>query len=83
MQRLQKEAEDRSQGLPGSLEPGQSKRQDEHLVPPDVNYHLDDPMSGSSENMRPMVLTKLRRSARACHRRLTETQLTRSPVRPR
>ncbi|KAJ5239825.1 hypothetical protein N7468_004444 [Penicillium chermesinum] len=42
MQRLQREAEHRSQGLPGSLEPGQSKRQDEDLALHAVNYHLDD-----------------------------------------
>ncbi|KAJ5722541.1 hypothetical protein N7488_000576 [Penicillium malachiteum] len=42
MQRLQREAEHRSQGLPGSLEPGQSKRQDDDLALHAVNYHLDD-----------------------------------------
>ncbi|KAJ5155438.1 hypothetical protein N7492_008241 [Penicillium capsulatum] len=42
MQRLQREAEHRSQGLPGSLEPGQSKRQDDDLTLHAVNYHLDD-----------------------------------------
>ncbi|KAJ5211775.1 uncharacterized protein N7498_003421 [Penicillium cinerascens] len=42
MQRLQREAEHRSRGLPGSLEPGQSKRQDDDLALHAVNYHLDD-----------------------------------------
>lgn len=42
MQRLQREAEHRSKGLPGSLEPGQSKRQDDDLALHAVNYHLDD-----------------------------------------
>ncbi|KAJ5888096.1 hypothetical protein N7495_008137 [Penicillium taxi] len=42
MQRLQREAEHRSRGLPGSLEPGQSKRQDDDLALNAVNYHLDD-----------------------------------------
>ncbi|KAJ6115756.1 hypothetical protein N7523_006173 [Penicillium sp. IBT 18751x] len=42
MQRLQREAVHRSQGLPGSLEPGQSKRQDDDLALHAVNYHLDD-----------------------------------------
>ncbi|KAJ5493263.1 hypothetical protein N7539_002009 [Penicillium diatomitis] len=42
MQRLQREAEHRSRGLPGSLEPGQSKRQDDDLALHAVSYHLDD-----------------------------------------
>ncbi|CAI7658084.1 unnamed protein product [Penicillium pancosmium] len=42
MQRLQREAEHRSKGLPGSLEPGQSKRQDDDLALHAVSYHLDD-----------------------------------------
>lgn len=42
MQRLQREAEHRAQGLPGSLEPGQSKRQDDDLALHEVSYHLDD-----------------------------------------
>ncbi|OQE28612.1 hypothetical protein PENSTE_c003G05810 [Penicillium steckii] len=42
MQRLQREAEHRSKGLAGSLEPGQSKRQDDDLALHAVNYHLDD-----------------------------------------
>ncbi|KAJ6011207.1 hypothetical protein N7451_002619 [Penicillium sp. IBT 35674x] len=42
MQRLQREAEHRAHGLPGSLEPGQSKRQDDDLALHAVNYHLDD-----------------------------------------
>lgn len=42
MQRLQREAGNRAQGLPGSLEPGQSKRQDDDLALHAVNYHLDD-----------------------------------------
>lgn len=42
MQRLQREAENRAQGLAGSLEPGQSKRQDDDLALHAVNYHLDD-----------------------------------------
>lgn len=42
MQRLQREAEHRSQGLAGSLEPGQSKRQDDDVAMHAVNYHLDD-----------------------------------------
>lgn len=42
MQRLQREAENRSQGLSGALEPGQSKRQDDDLALHAVNYHLDD-----------------------------------------
>lgn len=42
MQRLQREAEHRSRGLAGSLEPGQSKRQDDDLALHAVNYHLDD-----------------------------------------
>lgn len=42
MQRLQRDAEHRSQGLPGSLEPGQSKRQDDDLALHAVSYHLDD-----------------------------------------
>ncbi|KAJ5104025.1 hypothetical protein N7532_004554 [Penicillium argentinense] len=42
MQRLQREAEHRAQGLVGSLEPGQSKRQDDDLTLHAVSYHLDD-----------------------------------------
>lgn len=42
MQRLQREAENRSQGLPGSLAQGQSKRQDDDLALHAVNYHLDE-----------------------------------------
>jgi hypothetical protein len=42
MQRLQREAENRSRGLAGSLEPGQSKRQDDDLALHAVSYHLDD-----------------------------------------
>lgn len=42
MQRVQREAEQRAQGLPGSLEPGQSNRQDDDLALHTVNYHLDD-----------------------------------------
>lgn len=42
MQRLQREAEHSSRGLPGSLDPGQSKRQDDDLALHAVSYHLDD-----------------------------------------
>ncbi|KAJ5793897.1 hypothetical protein N7457_000496 [Penicillium paradoxum] len=42
MQRLQREAEQRAQGLPGSLEPGQDLKTDNALSLHAVNYHLDD-----------------------------------------
>ncbi|KAJ5167877.1 uncharacterized protein N7482_003471 [Penicillium canariense] len=42
MQRLQREAVHRSHGLPGSLEAGQSKQQDDDLALHAVSYHLDD-----------------------------------------
>ncbi|KAJ5188489.1 hypothetical protein N7491_004812 [Penicillium cf. griseofulvum] len=42
MQRLQREAGQRSKGLPGSLEPGQDLKTDDALALHAVNYHLDD-----------------------------------------
>lgn len=42
MQQLQREADQRSQGLPGSLEPGQDLKTDNALSLHAVNYHLDD-----------------------------------------
>ncbi|KAJ5382637.1 hypothetical protein N7517_000548 [Penicillium concentricum] len=42
MQRLQREADQRSKGLPGSLEPGQDLKTDDALAMHAVNYHLDD-----------------------------------------
>ncbi|CAG7991253.1 unnamed protein product [Penicillium olsonii] len=42
MQRLQREANQRAQGLPGSLEPGQDRHADNELSLHAVNYHLDD-----------------------------------------
>ncbi|KAJ5158443.1 uncharacterized protein N7500_008094 [Penicillium coprophilum] len=42
MQRLQREADQRSKGLPGSLEPGQDLKTDDALALHAVNYHLDD-----------------------------------------
>ncbi|CAG8067248.1 unnamed protein product [Penicillium salamii] len=42
MQRLQREADQRAQGLPGSLEPGQDRQTDNALSLHAVNYHLDD-----------------------------------------
>lgn len=45
MQRLQREAEHRSRGLPGALtsgQSGQSRRQDDDPALHEVNYHLDD-----------------------------------------
>ncbi|KAJ5950681.1 uncharacterized protein N7479_009094 [Penicillium vulpinum] len=42
MQRLQREADQRAKGLPGSLEPGQDLKTDDALALHAVNYHLDD-----------------------------------------
>ena len=42
MQCLRKEAEYLFQGLPWSLEPGQSNQQDGDVALYSVNYHLDD-----------------------------------------
>ncbi|OQD85742.1 hypothetical protein PENANT_c009G03540 [Penicillium antarcticum] len=42
MQRLQREADQRAQGLPGSLEPGVDRKADDQLSLHAVNYHLDD-----------------------------------------
>lgn len=42
MQRLQREADQRAQGFPGSLEPGVDRKADEQLSLHAVNYHLDD-----------------------------------------
>jgi hypothetical protein len=42
MQRLQREANQRAQGLPGSLDPGQDLKFDNAISLHAVNYHLDD-----------------------------------------
>ncbi|KAJ5577079.1 hypothetical protein N7535_004005 [Penicillium sp. DV-2018c] len=42
MQRLQREANQRAQGLPGKFEPGQDSKFDDAISLHAVNYHLDD-----------------------------------------
>lgn len=49
LQQLQKEAGHRRKGQAEPLEPGESRMSDDHFVPHDMNYHLDDLDIGVSE----------------------------------